>query len=194
MCDTEREQITCWPLQLSWVLIIDKEQAGAELCQARLSLKLVSLTLSRTGGGQIDPNFFSTSMEVELLNVSCWNVLTFPIYPLTKDFRKKIWNFLGGYPYFGPPKPVTDRKWPYMTANDPPILMQNPFPHKKWGCLQKTRALYLKKWLSYGHIKFRKRKSQNFQKNWLSWKIALTRSIFEISSKLFFHMVTDVSL
>ena len=29
-----------------------------------------------------------------------------------------------------------------MTPYDPPILMQNPFLHKKWGCLQKTRALY----------------------------------------------------
>ena len=28
-----------------------------------------------------------------------------------------------------------------MTAYDPPILMQNPFLHKKWGCLQKNRAL-----------------------------------------------------
>ena len=24
-----------------------------------------------------------------------------------------------------------------MTPDDPPILMHNPFLHKKWGCLQK---------------------------------------------------------
>ena len=85
------------------------------------------------------------------------NFLTFTIYPLTKNFRKKIWNFLGGYPHFCPPKPVPDQKWPPMTPYDPPILMQNPFLHKKWGCFQKTRAPYLEKWPRYGHVKFAKR-------------------------------------
>ena len=118
-------------------------------------------------------------------------IMTFPIYPLTKDFRKKIWIFLGGYSYFGPPKPVTDQKWPPMPANDPPILMQNPFSHKKWGCLQKTRALYLKKWLSYGHIKFRKRKSQNFQK-WLARLKNCNNSVnFWDIVEFFFLIVTD---
>ena len=98
------------------------------------------------------------------LNVSGWNFLTFPIYTLTKDFRKKIWNFFRGYPPFGPLKPVSDQKWPPMTPDDPPILMHNPFLHKKCGCWQKTRALYLEKWPNYGHVKFGKRNLKNFRK------------------------------
>jgi len=115
-------------------------------------------------------------------------------YYLSVDTRfqeKKNKKISGGNPYFGPPKPVTDQKWPRMTTNNPPILMQNLFLHKKWGCLQKTRALYLKKWLSYGHVKIGKIKSQNFWKIGSAEKIAITRSIFEVSLKFFFLVVTD---
>ena len=49
-----------------------------------------------------------------------------------------------------------------MTPYDPQILMQNPFLHKKWGGLQKNRALYFEKLLSYGQVW--KKKSKNFQK------------------------------
>ena len=93
--------------------------------------------------------------------------------------------------HFGPPKPVPDQKGPPMTPYDPPILMQNPFLHKKWGCFQKTRAPYLEKWPSYGHVKFEKRNQKISEKLARLTKIAITPSIFEISSKFFLLMVTD---
>ena len=75
-----------------------------------------------------------------------------------------------------------------MNPYDPPILMQNPFVHKKWGCLQKTRALYLEKLPSYGHVMFGKRNLKISKK--LAWptKILITPSIFEISSIFFFFL------
>ena len=144
-----------------------------------------SLTLSQT-----DKNFFLAFLMAKRLIERVWNFLTFPIYMLTKDFRKKIWHFLRGYPHFGPPKLVSDQKWPTMTPYDHPILMQNHFLHKKWGCLQKTRALYFEKWPSYGHVKFGKRNLKISEK--LAWptKILITPSIFEISSKFFFLRIT----
>ena len=36
-----------------------------------LSCPKYSLTLSRMGGGEIDPNFFKTSFDALWLNVSC---------------------------------------------------------------------------------------------------------------------------
>ena len=91
-------------------------------------------------------------------------LLDFSYLFIDRRFQGENLKFFWGGTLFSPLSLITDQNWPHMSAYDPPILMQNPFPHKKWGCLQKTRALYLKKWLSYGHIKFRKRKSQNFQK------------------------------
>ena len=96
---------------------------------------------------------------------------------------KKNWNFFRGYPPFGPPEPVSNQKWPPMPSYDPPILMHNPFLHKKWGCLQKTKSLYFEKWPSYGHVKFGKRNLKISKK--LAWptKILITPSIFEIWPK-----------
>ena len=113
------------------------------LAPADTKLKTL-LTLSRTVN--LTRTFFQ---RLSRPNVSGWNFLTFPIDTLKKDFRKKIWNFFRGYPPFGPPKPVTDQKWPPMTPYDPQILMHNPFLHKKWGCFQKTRAPYFEKWPSF---------------------------------------------
>ena len=82
-------------------------------------------------------------------------------------WKKKFKNFLGG---------THDFLWP-------PILMHNPFLHKKRGCLQKTRALYLEKWPSYGHVKFGKRNLKISEKLARPTKIEITPSIFSYNHR-----------
>ena len=63
--------------------------------------------------------------------------------------------------------------------------MHNHFLNKKWGCLEKIRALYLEKGPSYGHVKFGKRNLKLSEKLARPTKIVITPSIFEISSIFF---------
>ena len=112
---------------------------------------------------QFDLHLFSMSKR---LNVSGWNFLTFPIDTLTKDFRGENSNFFRGYPHFGPPKPVSDQKWLLMTSYDPPILMQNLFWHKKWGCLKKLELYILKNDRAMAMSSLEKEISK-ISKNWL---------------------------
>ena len=57
---------------------------------------------------------------------------------LTKNFEKSF------YPLFGPLKCGVSKNDHPSTAYDPTFLLQNPFPHKKCGCLQKTRGQSVK--------------------------------------------------
>ena len=52
--------------------------------------------------------------------------------------------FWRGYPHFGPLKCGVSKNDHPSTTYDPTFLLQNPFPHKKCGCLQKTRAQSVK--------------------------------------------------
>ena len=78
-----------------------------------------------------------------------------------------------------------------MTPYDPPILMHNPFLHKKWGCLQKLELYILRNDRTMAMSSLEKEISKISEKLARPTKIAITPSIFEISSKFFFLMVTD---
>ena len=80
-----------------------------------------------------------------------------------------------------PPKMTTyDCLWP------PPHFSAKSFSTQKMGIFpKKTRAPYLEKWPSYGHVKFEKRNLKISEKLARLTKIAITPSIFEISSIFF---------
>ena len=65
--------------------------------------------------------------------------LTFQMMTLEKNVTKN----------FGPSKCGVSKNDHPSTAYDPTFLLQNPFPHKKCGCLQKTRAQSVKIWPRY---------------------------------------------
>ena len=70
--------------------------------------------------------------------------LTFQMMTLEKYLATNFEIFFRGYPPLDPAKCGGAKNDHPSTAYDPTFLLQNPFPHKKCGCLQKTRAQSVK--------------------------------------------------
>ena len=100
---------------------------------------------------------------------------------LTKNFE----IFFREYPLFGPPKCGVAKNDHPSTAYDPTFLLQNPFPHKKCGCLQKTRAQSVKIWPRYKGLKWKKNIFKNFHFFDLQTKNAINQRVFKIFPNFF---------
>ena len=102
---------------------------------------------------------------------------------LRKIFDQKFWNFFRGYPLFGPSKCGVSKNDHPSTAYDPTFLLQNPFPHKKCGCLQKTRAQSVKIWPRNKGLKWKKKYFLIFST--CKRKNAINQRVFKIFPNLF---------